>query len=336
MADVEPAMIAEEAGLRYVDPHRLPIERRPCGRGFRYERSGEAIPDSTREWVESLAIPPAWTDVRIAASDRPHVLAVGVDADGRTQYRYNPAFREAADRLKYARLVELGFRLPRLRSTLQDALAAGVHDELAVSTIASLIDRTAIRVGSVRYAECNGTYGASTLERRHVDVDGDVVALDFVAKGGVERHAEVVDAVLARSMAERLRDLDDAAAPIFSGPEGGRVSGATVARSLTTWAGMSMSAKELRTWSASARMVHALMEPDSVPEDASDDPVLAAYDAVADHLGNTRAIARSSYVTPAIVTAFEDGKLDEAWRRSRRSDNYTRAEQALRKVLAVD
>jgi len=326
--------VASAAGLRHVDPNRLPVERRPHGSGFRYLLDGRSVDDDLRDRIEALAIPPAWTDVRIAATDRPHILAVGTDDAGRTQYRYHERFREEADRLKFARLGQVGERLSRLRRTIADALAVD-HDQRDVAAVIGLIDVTAIRVGSPRYVELNGTIGASTLQKRHVDVDDPRIRLAFTAKGGVERDLGFERHDLADFLDERrsrLRHDEDA---VFTGPDGGRITGSAVSRTLSEWSGVAMSAKELRTWSATSMMVRALMEPDAVDDEvtSSTDPVLAAYDAVADHLGNTRAVARASYVAPEVVRAHEDGRLERAWNSSRRSTTYSRAEQTLRKVL---
>lgn len=241
--------------LRLACRCRLPVERRPHGRGFRYLIGDKPVDHELRERIEALAVPPAWVDVRIAATDRPHILAMGVDDAGRTQYRYHERFRAEADRLKFARLHDVGKRLARLRRNTSDALADD-HDHRDIAAVIGLIDLTAIRVGSKRYAEEHGTIGASTLQRRHVDVDDPLIHLAFTAKGGIDRDL----AFEQRELAEFL-------------------------------------------------------------------------DAVADHLGNTRAVARSSYVAPSVVAAFEDGRLDDAWSRSRRSTTYSRAEQTLRKVL---
>jgi len=336
---MDPVAVAEEIGLRHVDPQRLPIERRRHGTGFRYLSGGDPVGADQRGRIEALAIPPAWEDVRIAANDTPHILAMGTDDAGRTQYRYHPRFREEAERLKFARLAEVGSRMSRLRSTVVDALG-DEHDRRDVAAVIGLIDTTAIRVGSTRYAEENGTVGASTLQRRHVDVDDPLVRLAFTAKGGVDRDLRFEQPVLAHFLSERLAHLDTDEQPVFSGPDGGAVTGSTVGRALSDWSGTPMTAKELRTWSASARMVDALMDPAGLDVElddvtSSDDPVLVALDVVADHLGNTRAVARSSYVAPVIVTSFENGRLESAWRRSRRSAVFSRAEQTLRKVLTV-
>ena len=66
---------------------------RRCGSaasGFRYvDAAGRPVPAAVVERIRSMAIPPAWTDVAVAASPRARVQAVGRDRAGRWQYRYH-------------------------------------------------------------------------------------------------------------------------------------------------------------------------------------------------------------------------------------------------------
>ena len=343
---MDSAVVAADAGLDLVDARALPIERRRHGSGFRYLLDGRSVGSSRRATIVALSIPPAWEEVCVADTDDAHIQASGVDADGRIQYLYHPRFRAAADRLKFARLGELGERLARVRQTVHAALDAdrdGADLATHIAAIVELIDVTAIRVGSVRYAEEHGTIGASTLERRHVEVDSPTTHLAFVAKSGIDRDLSFENARLSRFLMQRTATLRRPDDRVFSGPEGGSLTGAAVGCALSTWSGMTMTAKELRTWSATSTMVAALLDPDGIevheagPSETtsgSHDPVLRAYDIVAAHLGNTRAVARSSYVAPLVVEAFDDGRLEDAWRRSRTSAVHDRAEQTLRKLLA--
>jgi DNA topoisomerase-1 len=332
---IDPTEVASEAGLRHVDPSKLPIVRRRAGGGFTYvDRDGRRITGGRRSRIESLAIPPAWEDVRVASDHRAHIQAIGIDDRGRTQYRYHDAFREAAEAAKFARLGAIARALPRLRRRLADEVAAaecGGTGDLAL--VIALIDTTLVRVGTPRYADENESFGASTLLRRHV-VDGDELRLCFVAKGGAERCLDITDPDLAaaiRRCRARGRRRDDL---LFVGPGGGTITGSAVAEALTDWSGVPMSAKDLRTWGATATMIGELLDPHLARASTSDDPVIAAYDGVAARLGNTRDIARGSYVAPDVVDAFEDGTLHELWARSRGSDRFSRPEQCARKLFS--
>jgi hypothetical protein len=123
---VAPEAIAAEAGLRHVDAAALTIRRRRRGRGFSYVGSrGGRVDAAKRRWIESLALPPAWNDVRISADPDCHLLATGVDDAGRRQYRYHPGFRQVADDVKFARIAELGARISDVRTAVADAIASG-------------------------------------------------------------------------------------------------------------------------------------------------------------------------------------------------------------------
>lgn len=335
MSVIDPTEVASEAGLRHIDPSKLPIVRRRAGGGFTYvDRDGRRVTGGRRRRIESLAIPPAWTDVRVASDARAHIQAVGIDDRGRTQYRYHDAFREAAEAAKFARLGDIARALPRLRRRLADEVAAaesGRAGDLAL--VIALIDTTLVRVGTPRYVDENESFGASTLLRRHVVDDADGLRLRFVSKGGAERCLAVDEPPLAEALRRcrsRGRRLDD---PLFVGPEGGTITGSAVAEALSDWSGVPMSAKDLRTWGATATMIGELLDPDLATASSSDDPVIAAYDGVAHRLGNTREIARSSYVAPEVVEAYECGTLATLWRGSRASARFTRPEQCARKLF---
>lgn len=290
-------------------------------------RGGRVTP-STLRWIESLVLPPAWTDVWISPDRDAHLLARGVDAAGRTQYRYHPEFRRAADATKFARLSLIAPRVPTLRAAAAHALDSSDEREHVLGLVAHLIDTTLIRVGTERYAEENDSYGACTLLKRHVRVEDDTVSFDFRAKGGQRRRFEVRDELLARHLAARRSGT--ASDPILVTATGWTPSGSDLADFLSAAAGVEMTPKDLRTWGATATMVDALCTPTT-----DGDPLLNAYDSVACRLGNTPRVARQSYVAPAVVGAWESGRLEHLWSSSRTSRRLTRAERTATKALLL-
>jgi DNA topoisomerase-1 len=258
-----------------------------------------------------------------------HLLAHGVDAAGRTQYRYHPEFRRAADATKFARMSKIADRLPRLRAATRIALGSDDERERIIALVTHLIDRTLIRVGTERYADENDSYGACTLLQRHIHIDAGTVAFDFRSKGGVRRRFSVCDQVLAAELSARRRPRPSS--PILVTSTGWTPSGTDLADFLTSASGIDMTAKDLRTWGATSTMVGALCAP-AAP---SGDPLLAAYDVVAARLGNTRTVARASYVAPGVVDAWESGELGQLWSTSRASARFSRAERTAAKALLM-
>ena len=169
---------------------------------FRYlDRYGRRIGDEEQlARIESLAIPPAWIDVWISPRPYAKLQATGYDKAGRKQYLYHPDFRAAQEQAKYDRLIRFGEHLPGLRAAMSEHLDKDELDRERVSAVAlRLISLGWFRVGSERYAR-EGTYGVTTLLRRHVDVRRRRIRLSFPSKGGIRVRWEVVDEELAEAL----------------------------------------------------------------------------------------------------------------------------------------
>src|SRR5688572_33035216 len=166
---------AARAGLRYVTDGANGITRKRVGTGWAYYLpNGKRITNSEiRIRLNSLAIPPAWTDVWICPDPDGHIQATARDARGRKQYRYHEQYREARDRSKFRRMLEFSEALPILRERLErDLRAPDLSRRQLLATVVLLLDRTLIRVGNDEYVRENRSYGLTTLRRRHLTIDG--------------------------------------------------------------------------------------------------------------------------------------------------------------------
>ena len=200
---------ARRAGLRYVTDGGDGIRRRRVGTGWAYYApDGARIGDRrTRRRLNSLAIPPAWTDVWICPDPDGHIQATARDARGRKQYRYHPQYREARDRSKFRRMLEFSEVLPRLRERIERDLRAGdLSRRQLLATVVRLLDKTLIRVGNDEYMRENRSYGLTTLRRRHLRIDGTMLRFSFRGKSGVEHTIAVADPRLAK-IVQRCREL---------------------------------------------------------------------------------------------------------------------------------
>src|SRR5262245_4730284 len=117
--------LCSRCSVTYVETAYLRLVRRRCGKGFSYsDGEGHIIRDkAAKTRISRLAIPPAWTEVRIAEAERAHIQAVGRDGEGRLQYRYHDDWEKARTETKLHRLLRLGSALPRLRDAVRQALA---------------------------------------------------------------------------------------------------------------------------------------------------------------------------------------------------------------------
>ena len=202
-ADPTPsASDAEKAGLEYVNDGEPGIRRQKRGTGFTYllDSSGKTVRDPyAMARIRSLAIPPAWTDVWICASEHGHLQATGRDAKGRKQYRYHVDFIAVRDSAKYERLVEFAKALPAVRESIDEQMALpGLPREKVLATIVHLLDSTLIRVGNDAYARDNASYGITTLRNSHVKVEGGELRFQFKGKSGKSWRVTVRDRRVAK------------------------------------------------------------------------------------------------------------------------------------------
>jgi len=270
--------------------------------------------------------------VRISTDPDAHLLATGIDEAGRRQYRYHPEFRDAADDVKFVRIAALGARIGRVRTVVRDAIGSEDPRERLTGLVARLIDTSLMRVGTERYADEHDTYGASTLRCEHATLTNDVLQLCFTGKSGRERCIEVADADLVGFVADRTRQAlpEDL---IFATPAGWTVDGTNISDLLCSASRVEVSAKDLRTWGASRTMVDALCVAPAADGGSRANQLTGAYDRVAEALGNTRAVARNSYVAPVVAEAHEHGSLADCWAASRASRHRSRAEGTLDRLL---
>ena len=337
--------------LRRSDPSRPGYSRRRSGTGFSYrDPAGQRVTQkSLRERFTALAIPPAWTDVWICPHPNGHIQAIGVDAAGRRQYIYHPAWREQKDRLKFERALQLAASLPRVRGQVTRELRGeGVPRTRAQAAAFRMLDLASLRIGSERYADTYGSHGLSTLLCSHVTVRGDVVRLNFPAKSGQQFQGVITDADLAAYLRDRLRDRPSSflLSWMLDGVES-TLSATDINEFIKERTGGEFTAKDFRTLrgtaAAAQSLAHSLAAditcvgevsasaahpPNAPPRSrrADNRAIAQAMRQAADVLGNTPAIARASYVDPRVVDLFLAGEtIDPAGRVS--------VETALRELL---
>jgi DNA topoisomerase-1 len=304
---------AKQAGLRYVSDGASGITRRRVGTGWAYYApNGERITDAqSRRRLNSLVIPPAWTQVWICPDPEGHIQATARDARGRKQYRYHPAYREQRDHSKFQHMLEFSEVLPRLRERIErDLRAPDQSRRQLLATVVSLLDKTLIRVGNDEYARSNKSFGLTTLRRRHVRVDGKILSFTFRGKSGVEHSISVSEPRLAHII-QRCQDLPGHELFQYLDAKKKRqsVSSDDVNAYLRELTGRDITAKDFRTWGGTMlAAVELRTVGPAVSRREADRNILRAVDAVAERLGNTRAVCRKYYVHPGLLRAYLMGQ----------------------------
>jgi DNA topoisomerase-1 len=308
-------------GLHHTHDGVPGIRRVRAGRGFRYiDPDGRPVRDGeTLTRIRSLAIPPAWTEVWICRSANGHLQATGRDARRRKQYRYHPRFRAARERYKYRRLLAFARSLPAIRRRVRrDLRRRGLPREKVLATVVALLERTLVRVGNPRYARENRSFGLTTLRDRHARVAGARVRLRFRGKGGRLHEVDIEDRRVA-TIVRRCQDLpgQDLFQYLDEAGDVVEIRSDDVNAYLREAAGEDVSAKDFRTW-AGTLLAYRALRGSPRQEATADEPVqiarramIAAIRSTALRLGNTAAVCRKSYIHPAVLDAYADGRLGD-------------------------
>jgi DNA topoisomerase-1 len=336
----EPQILAEAAGLRYVCDEEPGLYRRKNGKGFVYvDEAGRKLRGMRHlQRIHSLVIPPAWTDVWICRDESGHLQVTGRDGQQRKQYIYHERWREASNLAKFRRMLRFGQVLPEIRQKVHRQL--GQHSdsrEKVCSLLLALLDHTSIRVGNEEYVQENGSYGLTTLRRRHIVSDGAEVCLNFRSKSGNHHCVAITDRRLAKWVL-RSRDLPGQHLFTYENERGEFVPATSddVNACLRELTGEAFTAKDFRTWKASAVAAGMLFDRPDAPTKAQRRKVITGVvKHTAELLGNTSTVCRKYYIHPRLLEEYLSGDLAAHFEgfRPRRRKWLNRDEQLLLRFL---
>jgi DNA topoisomerase IB len=331
------------ARLRRSSPDDGGWTRRRAGTGFVYlDEHGARLPEEDAQRARDLVIPPAWTEVWICPWANGHLQAVGTDVAGRRQYLYHPAWRRQRDAAKHARVLDFGRVLSRAREqVIVDLGTEGMSQDRACAVAVRLLDLGYFRIGNDVYAEENGSFGLTTLRREHVRKQGSTMVFCFVGKSGIEHCITIDDPATVEAlevMRKRRAPADEELLAWREGRTWHDLDSGQVNDYVRRATGQDATAKDFRTWHATVLAATSLAETDEPGETKASRKraEVAAMKEVAEFLGNTPALARSSYVDPRVVDAYEEGRTIKAATRRKAAtpdERQTILERAVLKLL---
>lgn len=286
-----------EAGFTYLGLDEKPI-----------------VDEAALERIRALAIPPAWTEVRIAPTAGAKVQAVGYDTAGRKQYIYHDSFVRGNARRKFRKLIPFARSLPQLRRVTNLHLRQeGLGRERVLATVVRLMVRAFFRVGSERYAVQNRTFGIATLQKRHLTIDGNSLIFCYRGKSSIDQRRVVAETPLVEILRELLELPGERLFRYVD--ETGNVCDVTaqdVNRYLKEILGEKYTSKDIRTWGGTVRAATILADlgPAKSKREAERTVVLACK-LVSTELGNTPSVCRSAYIHPAVIDKYLRGRTIE-------------------------
>jgi len=212
--------------------------------------------------------------------------------------------------VKFHRLADFARRLPQFRAVTSRHLAEPeLCRDKVLALVCRLLSEGRFRVGGERYARENHSYGIATLRRHHLSISAGCLVFAYRGKHGVKQSQVVCDEALAELMRE-LAALPGARLFKYPAGDGSHVplSSRDVNAYLKEIMGDAFSAKDFRTWSGTllAAQLLASYGPASGERELKQNLVRCVKE-VAKALGNTPAIAKSSYIAPAVFESYRRG-----------------------------
>ena len=296
--------------LRHSSDSEPGYTRKRSGRYWKYfDEKGERLTDRDEiERLNSVALPPAYTDAWFCKDPEGHIQATGKDARGRKQYRYHADFRAKKDASKYDGCREFGEALPKLRRKVENDLKTRkLERDTVLAAVVRLLDREHIRVGNEQYANQNKSFGATTLRSRHLRKVGSKLKMRFTGKHGIVHEVTVTDANLKR-IVMKCEDLPGQHLFQYLNGDGEpkAVTSSDVNAYIREATGSDFTAKHFRTWGASVIFFEQLLE----KAESKRVSLKTVLEPVAEALGNTVAMSRKSYVHPCLIDALQDNPED--------------------------
>jgi DNA topoisomerase-1 len=300
--------------LRRTAPDQPGWTRRRAGKGFTYlDQHGNRLGAEDVQRCKELVIPPAWEDVWITPYANGHLQAVGTDDAGRRQYLYHPHWRASRDAAKFDRIIGFGKAMSKARErVLTDLGTEGMTQERACAVAVRLLDLGYFRIGNDVYTDTNGSFGLTTLLREHVTKRRGRLTFCFVGKSGVEHCIEIDDEPTIEAL-DVMRARRGGGDRLLAWKDGRRWRGldsGQVNDYVREATGVEATAKDFRTWHATVIAAAALADTDEPGETKASRKraVAATMKEVSEFLGNTPTLARTAYVDPRVVEAYEHGK----------------------------
>jgi DNA topoisomerase-1 len=342
----DPRSIVKVVGLRYFTDSMPGYRRIKSDKGFTYlDQSGNKVKDkSLLERFKKMVIPPAYQNVWICPVENGHLQFTGIDAAGRKQYRYHAEWNQIRNFSKYHRLQLFASYLPAIRKQVdQDLSRRNIGYEKVLALVVRLMELTSIRIGNESYKKLYGSFGLTTLQDKHVKINGSEMNFSFRGKKGVYQQISLKSKKLA-NLVKRCRDIPGKELFQYYDEEGKSctIDSGDVNSYLKEITGEDFTAKDFRTWAGSVSALYAFKTAggfETLTECRK--KIVSVLDEVAVILGNTRSVCKKYYVHPKVIQLYEEGKLEKYLNQldeeaDEQAGELQHAEKVLMKILEED
>jgi DNA topoisomerase-1 len=252
--------------------------------------------------LNSFRVPPAWTNVWYASSDKSHIQVHGIDVSGKKQYILSERWNSTQKAEKFNRIHYFIKDLPAFRNKIK---LNNIQDdkEFLIKLLFNLLLDLHIRVGNEIYASTNKTYGLTTLKQKHLVSSGGGYTLSFVGKSKI--HHEIAIPGEYSKIIKRYVLPNKPNYPLFYYYLNNKIKNITsdeLNEFLKENMGSNYSCKDFRTYSANILFIKEFLKNNkkttkTTKTTNSKKFIMNCIDNSAKQLGHSRSICKKSYIS---------------------------------------
>jgi len=288
------------------------------------QKNPEKITDkNTLIKIQKIYIAPAYKNVKIFLNS--NLLATGIDTAGRKQYVYSDLRKKKRDTDKYKRITKLCKNISHLKRQISSDLSEKLYTKTKIiALILKIMDMCNFRCGNKKYEEKYGSYGLTTLHKKHFIIKKTSIEIDFIGKKGVRNNCIIKDAVV-QTMIKHVYSISTKDDPYFfniKDEETGEKVSISISDVNKYLEKFNVTSKDLRTWNANIIFLTNFKKEVRTLEDSYYEKsdigrlnirkkmIREAVKNVAFELHNTPTVCKSSYIFKSIINNIEDGSIN--------------------------
>lgn len=229
-------------------------------------KNGKSITDKkVIQRINKLRIPPGYNNVKIYPSTA-KIQYTALDDKKRIQKGYHPIWIQERNRKKFRDLIQFTKAYPKIIKKVNKLLSSiktpsGKQEMIALAV--GLIDVCRIRPGSDKHLKDTGSYGTTTLCKKHINkktINGKVyISLKFIGKSGVINECNLKsNTKIAKNLYRLSRKAKSSNSFIFNTSEY-KITGNDINNFLRDIGGPNISGKSFRTYHSNIAFIQKIL-----------------------------------------------------------------------------
>ena len=277
---------------------------KPTDKKYTYRAQAKITP-TVLDALKKMAIPPAYTRVKINLSPTAKIIYEGYDDKGRLQQKYSTTHTRNAAKAKFCRLLAFGTVLPKIQSDIRRTIkTTRMSKTKLIAIILQIIWMCGFRVGNIKYQQMYESHGISNIFVKHLQMKDGNINVEFIGKKGVVNKCVITDSDVVNNIVELCKGKGPQDY-VFQDNSGELVKPTEINAWLAQYG--SITSKDLRTFDVNVMFIDFMKAVDfsNVTSTAKRKKVAKlALEHISSHINNTPAICKKSYLMPEIYLLF--------------------------------